>query len=36
VTFLHDYTAARDPESEAGVNIGPGEDRKLKTRRAAA
>ena len=36
VTFLHDYTAARDPESEAGVNIGPVEDRKLKTRRAAA
>lgn len=36
VTYLHDYTSARDPESEAGVQIGPGEDRKLKSRRAAA
>lgn len=35
VRYLHTYTAARDPESEAGVDIGPGEDRKLKTLRAA-
>lgn len=35
VRYLHTYTAARDPESEDGVDIGPGEDRKLKTLRAA-